>query len=279
MQEARGIASYYSALNCSFELEASPLSDNYFLDVFGCFIIPRIAKIKIHLVNQNGAWLIFEAPGTQPLVLSSFAAAADELIRTLNLRAVESVPEMLRLHAGAVVVESGSSALLVGASGAGKTNITFECLRQGGAYLTDETVAYHFGDHTVFGNRKPLTIKTSSHDRLSHLDPRHRGHDPELTRGGSWHVPPSWFGGTLADGPATPTVLAFPERVEGATGTTVTTLRPAEAALLVGQQTSYLSSTPNALAALKRLTEDTHCVRVTAASSAHIADAVMDLLR
>lgn len=120
----------------------------------------------------------------------------DTIVSRFNRFAFESDLRRLHLHAAAVEVE-GSGVLLAGRSGSGKSTVTWELLRSGASYLTDECLTLLPGSSTVFAYPKPLTFKGGTVERFT-AQRDHLMKGIESARNGRAHV----RGGTVA--PAVP---------------------------------------------------------------------------
>ena len=207
------------------------------------------------------------ATGTDPaLVLPS-------LVGTLNLAAIRFGAGRLMPHAGAVARPDGSVALLCGGSGAGKSTLTAALMQRGCAYLTDETAVLDPESLTVLPFRKPLSLKSGAQALYPEVRPVWAGPDDV------WLVPSTAFADVpVPAGPLEARVLVFPQYDGDARSVTVREVPPAEAAYLVGAQSSRLRDvTGGPLPALARLARRVPAFQVIYPDAGRAAEEVLQL--
>jgi len=207
----------------------------------------------------------------------TFAEALLALVGTVNLRALAAAEGALLLHAGALSVPDGGIAVLCGPSGSGKSTLTATLAARGLAYLTDETVCLAPESLHVTPFRKPLSLKQGSHEVLSRFRPV-PGSVAEKCTGPQWLIPPGELGqAELPSEPLLPQVVLLPTYTLGAS-LEVGRLEPAEAAYLLGGNTSRLRAVHGGgLPALARLVRRTPAYRLVYGDVEAAADAVEHL--
>lgn len=176
----------------------------------------------------------------------------DAAIARATLDFIEDRRGRLLLHAGGSAAAHGATAIVHGASGAGKTTLTTALVQQGLAYVTDETVCLDPDTLVIEPFRKPLTVKPGSQELLAHLAPP----PDEVSEGsGNWQLPPERLGGPdLPDAPLRPAVIVFPDVDPDRTDVVATPVSPARAAFVLGEQSSAMwAIEPRPLAAIARL--------------------------
>jgi len=145
-------------------------------------------------------------------VVANRVAAVMRVVGEVNAAAVESVPDRLVLHAGAVAGSDGAVVLPAG-SGSGKSTLTAGLVGSGLRYLTDEAAAISPG-----GVCHPYA-------KAIGLDPGSFAVHPELTPTGSsglasavdavaWHVAPARLGPIAS--PTEISAVVFPSWRAGA---------------------------------------------------------------
>jgi hypothetical protein len=179
------------------------------------------------------------------------ADVVDQLVTHLTSLALESGRDGLLIHA-AGLVRNGRAVVVVGPSGAGKSTFTLTALGTGRwDYLTDETVRFDLTTGSVTGFGKPIGLKPQGQPRFGHLDPVAAGLPDEYV-GSQWLISPVAAGAQPAR-EARPAALVFLQRDGGEPW--LEALHPAEAAVLVAEQSSYLLELPEPLDALAALVE------------------------
>lgn len=157
------------------------------------------------------------------------------LVGSVNLAVVHFGAGHLMPHAAAVAHPDGSVTLLCGVSGSGKSTLTTALLRQGCSYLTDETSIIEPDALEVLPFRKPLSLKSGSHDLYPDLRPSWASED------GLWFVPAGAINDApLPDVPLEVRMLVFPRYDADVEGIDLQISTPGDAAYLVGSQSSRL---------------------------------------
>ncbi|MEO8107909.1 MAG: PqqD family peptide modification chaperone [Actinomycetes bacterium] len=176
----------------------------------------------------------------------------DTDVEVATLHFIASRRGHLLLHSGGATAADGWTVVVHGASGAGKTTLTTALVQSGLAYVTDETVCLDPDTLIIEPFRKPLTVKPGSQELLAHLAPP----TDEVSEGsGNWQLPPKRLGGPdLPDAPLHPAVIVFPDFDPDRTDVSTTTVSPARAAFVLGEQSSAMwAIEPRPLAAIARL--------------------------
>lgn len=78
--------------------------------------------------------------------------------RRLNERKLDAEPHLVHLHSAAVAA-GGSTAILVGNSGRGKSTLTARLVERGWHYVTDEQVTIRPDDRMVIPYARPITLR------------------------------------------------------------------------------------------------------------------------
>ena len=177
------------------------------------------------------------------------------------------------LHAAGLVAPGGEGVLLVGPSDAGKSTMTLHLVRQGWAFLTDDSVLLH---RTADG-----AVEAAPFRRDFGLDPDAADLFPELA--GTAAAQPTDAAKWLVDGDALyparraeacrPALLVFPRIAPGAPASTLTPLRPHEALLGLIPQASFFHAdaarTAAPLGVLRTLAGQARAVRFDAGADVH----------
>ena len=103
---------------------------------------PATSAIRVD-VRPDGSCEVRSQVGERAVVADR-AAAVTRVVGEVNSAAVESVPDRLVLHAGAVAGRRGA-VVLPARSESGKSTLTAELVRAGMGYLTDEAAAVSGG--------------------------------------------------------------------------------------------------------------------------------------
>lgn len=203
----------------------------------------------------------------------TMAQRLDELMSQLNLKAIAAAEGNLLFHAGAVGDTAGRSMLLCGPSGSGKSTLTVRLVQDGHTYLTDETVCLDPRTLALRPYRKPVSLKTGSQAVFSHLRPA-----LSFAAEDTWLIPPSDVDqNPLPSARWLPSLVVFPTYRPGA-GVQVQRVAPAEAAFLLGRNSSRLSRVRGGgLPALARLARRVDAFRVVHDDLDAAAEAVQDL--
>lgn len=201
------------------------------------------------------------------------AEVLDDLVSQVNLKAIGAAEGNLLFHAGAVGDRAGRSLLLCGPSGSGKSTLTVRLAADGHTYLTDETACLHPYSLALQPYRKPVSLKSGSQAVFRHLRPP-RAH----ATGDSWLIPPSDIDAApLPSARWLPSLVVFPTYLPGA-GLQVQRVAPAEAAFLLGQNSSRLSRVAGGgLPALARVARRVPAFRVVHDDLDAAAEAVQEL--
>jgi hypothetical protein len=148
---------------------------------------------------------------------------ADRLVkRFTHDRLGPAMPGPL-LHGGAVVMDDGATALVVGPSGSGKSTLVAHLAHSGCALLNDEQVSVHVEAGLLGGFTRPIDVKAGG---VAHLPPV----DGSITtRDGRGAFVTARQLGTRHRLTGTPALLVLPERSVGADGSVGELLHPAQA--------------------------------------------------
>jgi hypothetical protein len=148
-------------------------------------------------------------------------------------------------------------------------------VRAGGAgYLSDEIVAIDPAEMRLHGYPKPLTLKVGAQALYPEQDPRTDGFLHGWI-GDNWHLPlpPHDLLGT-----GLPDLVVFPER-QPFDDVEVVPLGRAEAAVRLGENSSYLKDVPDALGVLKAVVMRASSYVVRYGDRRSAATAIADLAR
>lgn len=197
---------------------------------------------------------------------------------TINFAAIDAAAGSLLLHAGAVALPHGGTAVLCGPSGSGKSTLTAVLAARGHAYITDETVCLDPLTLRITPYRKPVAVKAGSFGVLRHLGPTPGSVAAACTSEQMWLVAPSALGGAeLPDAPLDPRLIVLPTYVEGS-AVTLTRLGEGEAAFALGGNSSQgLHRLDRPLEALARLVRRAPAYRLIHGDVQQAADAVEQL--
>ncbi len=186
---------------------------------------------RTYSVRYENAWQL-EADGQRLSSANSREEALAALERQLVLDALEFRPDLLHLHAAALTASSGgAAALLVGASGVGKTTLAQALIRRGFLPFSDDVTLVD-----------PVSLNVLPFRRAFHVGAEY------------WH-PLAW-----AVDPAPVQLILFLVR-SGAPEAGVATLDSADAASRLLIHSGSLTTAPRqTLAATVRLTQRASCL-------------------
>jgi len=193
-----------------------------------------------------------EMPGRTPVIVGSQVAAVLRIVGELNTLAVESVPDHLVLHAGAVATPAGG-VLLPAPSNHGKSTLTAALVQRGHGYLTDEAAAVS-ADLSLRPYPKALALDPGSFELFPEARPDHAGGSlSQAVQEREWHIDPARLG--PVSGPCGASLVVSPSWTEGA-ATTCTRLGPIDALhLLLGQSFEFGVDAQRAFTTLARVAE------------------------
>ena len=199
-----------------------------------------------------------------------------EVVRT-TLDFIEQRRGHLLLHAGAAAMPDGRTVVVHGASGVGKTTLTAALVRNGLAYLTDETVCVDPHTLEIEPFPKPLTVKPGAQSLLAYLEPPD---DEDPDGSGNWQIPADRLGRRpIPDAPMRPSLIVFPDVDPERNDVDVTPVSPARAAFVLGEQSSALwAIEPRPLAAVARLVGSAPALQVSYGSAFDAAPVIGELL-
>lgn len=201
------------------------------------------------------------------------ALVVPTIVWAVNQHAVHSVERAVLVHAGAVA-RGERAALLVGASGAGKTTLTAHLLTAGFAYLTDEAVPFDAETGRVGTYAKPLKLEPGAFALVPAAAP-----PPDLVpyELDTWHVPPDRLSRTRpAAGVRAHAVVAL---AHGAAPTAIGPASRAATLVLLAEQSFNLETLgADGFSALVRLVAQCCCARLEVGDLAPTAALVDALL-
>jgi hypothetical protein len=148
----------YVALDCPFEVEASPL------------IAPLLAEALLDLRSDDtprrqlrtmqdraGMWTV-GWDGEEPFIGNDFDHAMYSSLSAINLLAArEGARDCAVLHGGSVAVD-GRGVVFVGHSGSGKSTLTAAMAMAGHAYIADEVAAIT-SDSRIRAFHRPIGLR------------------------------------------------------------------------------------------------------------------------
>jgi hypothetical protein len=229
-------ARYVSHVLRRFSVEGRPGGTSYVVQDRG----PSASESR-YVLLQDGEWKL--GSDDQSRVL-------DDLFARVNLNAMEASPELVLVHAGAVVTSAGLGVLLPASSGSGKTTLVAGLLRAGFGYLSDEAAVVDPATATVHPYATHLSLKAASRDRF----PEARPDEADLAfSGGTWHVDPDAIrSGAVASACVVGFVIAH--RYEPGASVQIEPVTPGEACVdLVQNLMLARRDTPRSLEALARI--------------------------
>lgn len=216
------------------------------------------------------------AVGDRPgVTVGSRLAVVLRIIGELNAVAVDSVPDHLVLHAGAVADDRGA-VLLPAASNAGKSTLTTALVADGLAYLTDEAAAIG-DDGRVRPFPKAVSLDPGSFPLFPDLRPPTATSElARVVNDREWQVDPARIGSV--GGPATVRLVVCPQWRAG-TPTRVHRVPAREALpLLLGQAFDFGAQPEVVFPRLARLAEEVPVYRLGYGDLVGAVAAVRDLL-
>ena len=194
------------------------------------------------------------------------------LLFEANQQAIEQSPELIRIHAAAVVV-GGRAVLLPGPMGAGKSTLAAGLTFRGHGYITDEVAAIHHRSGLVRAYPKPISLGAAP-DPIGSIEwePSSGG---RLFLGASGVIPARVLGPT--DDRELPVgLVVLPEYIPHA-ATELVRLPASETLAAVAAHTFHLDR-PDTLASLARVLTGVPCYRLASGSLPEAVDAVLDVV-
>lgn len=171
------------------------------------------------------------AGGRRVLATSLPNMLLSSLLWAFNRLVVGRATGCLLLHASAVE-RQGVVVVLPASQNSGKTTLCAGLLRRGYRYVTDEAVAVDIATGALRPFPKALSLDPGSWPLFSDLAPRLEPEQEAYVQR-QWHVPAAQFGAQIADPVGSVArVLLSPRYAPGAQ-TTITPLRPAEAVVML----------------------------------------------
>lgn len=199
--------------------------------------------------------------GAEQLSIASDAHhALSRLLHHANRRAIEGSTSELVVHAAAAE-HRGRALLFPAPPGAGKSTLVAALVRAGLRYLTDEAAAVNPDSLKVRPYPKPIAIRAGSQPWMKDLQP---APVPGTVRrpGSDWWVSaPSIRPGAVA-GATAPSLVIAP-RYESGAATTLVTMRPAEAVVLLAENSFNLVGRQDGLAILAGVVARSACYRLS----------------
>jgi hypothetical protein len=239
----------FRALGHEFVVRTSdPALGEYLAAVLDPFVIapavadPAAPRVAYSVVDRgpdarNRYALYFGRARLALTASGSFVVAT--LLWHVNRQAIESAPDFVLVHAGAVAWD-GDAALFPAPMDSGKTTLVAGLVRAGARYLSDEAAAIDPETLLVHPFPKSLTVGGGSREVLADLRP---AVDPEVARRYSiadWHVDARAI---RADALAPPTLARFVValRYERGARTALAPMSRAEAVMEMGQNSFNLA--------------------------------------
>lgn len=175
--------------------------------------------------------LVVYAGGHQVRATARRSRSLDSLLWSLNRLVVATAERCLTLHASAVE-RHGVVVVLPATQNSGKTTLCAGLLRRGYRYVTDEAVAVDVATGETRPFPKALSLDPGSWPLFPDLEPE-LPDEQRMYVGQQWHLPAARFGSQEARPPVgAPRVLLSPSyRIDA--DSTVTPLRPAEAVVML----------------------------------------------
>ncbi|MGI9602561.1 MAG: PqqD family peptide modification chaperone [Acidimicrobiales bacterium] len=195
----------------------------------------------------------------------------DGLVADVNALAVQTSPDCVAFHAGAVAVD-GRIVMMPGVSNSGKSTLTAAMIRAGATYLTDEVALLDPCSHQLVPYPKSISLDPGSFALLSDLCPPstdgfadHRRH--------KWHVDPRPLADIASPGPIA--AIVTPVHRHGA-ATNIEMLEPREAVdVLLANSFDFAAAGPAGFAALVRLAREVPVGRLVMDDLDQAVDAVV----
>lgn len=233
---------------------------------------PPDTAIRVAAVGD--AWTV-QVGDSEAVTLGSRLSAALRAIGEVNNLAVNSVPDDLVLHAGAVA-DDGRGVLLPGGSNHGKSTLTTALVADGFSYLTDEAAAVTDG-RRIRPFTKSIALDPGSFPLFPSLAPD--GGLEGLARAVAcreWHIDPARVG--PLSGPVPVAAVVCPQWRAGA-ATRVSPVEPVEALqLLLGDAFDFSVGGQAVFARLVELVESVPVVKLSYGDTAAAIVAVRKIL-
>jgi hypothetical protein len=230
------------------------------------------APARFSVLRQRGEWAL-EGPRLGARSAAPFDGALKLLLSAVNLCALDGEPEHLHLHAAAAT-NDGRAVVIAAQRDVGKTTTVAHLVARGWGFVTDETVRLPAGTQAISGVPKPLSIEPGGHELVAHLEP---WLIPAIDHGteGYQFVPMSASGATVT-GEGEPHVVVLLRRPAdaGAPGPATHVLHPADAVVLLMQETLDAERFGDAALRLAALAAASHCAELVVGTPTETADAI-----
>jgi hypothetical protein len=216
--------------------------------------------------GDDQALLRIERDGEQIAGPVPAAVGLVSLVSDLNQRAVESRPDRLTVHAGAVTL--GRRGLVLPApSRSGKSTLTAALVASGCDYLSDEAVSIDFSSLLMEPYRKPLSLSPRSQNALGYWD---------TAEGPAEMVPASDLRPDPWGEAAAPGMLVYPSYGIGQ-ATTIVPISRAEALIeLANNSFNFVEHGGEWLPGLLRIVMACSCWRLVTADAREAVEAIFD---